>query len=715
VRVRILGDLREFPFADPLRGQFSVSARIEKGVLNYAQGWPRIEDINGELLFERDRMQVLGKSGTISGAKLANVQVSIPRLSGASPQLTITGQAEGATADFLKFISESPVHRMIGGVTDPMSAAGRGRLRLKLDLPLKELDKTRVAGEYEFLTNTVLVHAQLPPIEHASGKLTFTQSGLTLEDVRGRLFGGAVAISGGTRADASTEIVAKGDAVVAETRSVFDHPWRRYLSGTAAYVAKISVVKGRTHVTVDSSLQGVASILPAPLAKSAAESLPLRVELFPDERIRMRVGRALAAEFVRRRQGAALVVQRAGISLTPALNDAPLRLPERSGTLVYGSLAALDLDRWLPLFSGPEGAADATAFDVRIGALDLYGKRANDVAIRAGADAAGWSATVSAQELAGDLSFRSDRGGRLVARLTHFRMPEEYPGAQPRGTPEPKNLPSVDLIAERFTHRGRQLGRVELIGQRVGDDWRIDKLTLGSAEAAFSGRGVWRSGSPSRSNLDFELNTSDAGEFLARVGYPDLVKGGKAQLKGTLAWDGEPAVIHYPSLSGDVELQVQNGQFLEIEPGLGKLISLMNLQSLPRRITLDFRDVFSKGFEFERISSSAHVYGGVMAVKDFSMRGSAARVAMSGEVDLAKETQDLRVRVVPSLGDSASTVIALVNPLLAIPAAIAQKILKDPLGHIFAFDYSVTGGWADPKVAKLGMEARAADAQGDSQ
>jgi uncharacterized protein YhdP len=73
------------------------------------------------------------------------------------------------------------------------------------------------------------------------------------------------------------------------------------------------------------------------------------------------------------------------------------------------------------------------------------------------------------------------------------------------------------------------------------------------------------------------------------------------------------------------------------------------------------------------------------------------------------------VRVVPSLGDTASTVIALVNPLLAIPAAIAQKILKDPLGHIFAFDYSVSGAWADPKVAKLGVEARAAEGQGSSQ
>jgi uncharacterized protein YhdP len=82
---------------------------------------------------------------------------------------------------------------------------------------------------------------------------------------------------------------------------------------------------------------------------------------------------------------------------------------------------------------------------------------------------------------------------------------------------------------------------------------------------------------------------------------------------------------------------------------------------------------------------------------------------MTGEIDLARETQDVRVRVIPSLGDSASTVIGLVNPLLAIPAAIAQKILKNPLGQIFAFDYSVTGAWTDPKVAKLGVEAQAVE------
>ena len=157
VRVRIRGDLREFPFTDPQRGQFRVSARMERGVLDYAEGWPRIENIQGELVFERERMHVAARSASIQGVALSNIEASIPSLRDPKRQLEISGEAQGATADFLKFIQASPVRRMTAGFTDAMSASGDGRLRLKLELPLRGLPKTRVAGEYEFAGNDVKV------------------------------------------------------------------------------------------------------------------------------------------------------------------------------------------------------------------------------------------------------------------------------------------------------------------------------------------------------------------------------------------------------------------------------------------------------------------------------------------------------------------------------------------------------------------------------
>jgi uncharacterized protein YhdP len=264
----------------------------------------------------------------------------------------------------------------------------------------------------------------------------------------------------------------------------------------------------------------------------------------------------------------------------------------------------------------------------------------------------------------------------------------------------PGELPALDLVAEDFTLRGKDLGRLELVASRAGEDWRIERTSIVNSDASLTGRGVWHA-APARTSVQFDLEAGDFGRFLARVGQPDTVKGGQAQFHGSLAWQADPMTLDLATLGGQLQVNVQNGQFLEIEPGLGKLVGLISLQALPRRITLDFRDVFSKGFQFDRISSSAQIDNGLLKLKDFRMRGSAAEVEMSGETDLTHETQDLRVRVLPSLTDSAALGIGIVNPVAGVAAAIAQRILKNPLNHIFAYDYRVTGTWSDPKVEQI--------------
>jgi uncharacterized protein (TIGR02099 family) len=725
-RLVLKGDLRDFPFRDPAKGQFQVNARIEKGELEYMSGWPRIGDIDAELVFERDRMDIVARSGAVLGARLADVRVSIPSMLSPPVHLLIAGQADGPTSEFIKYIESTPVQGMIGGATEGVIAAGRGKLRLKLDLPLADPKAIKVAGEYEFAANDVIVHARLPPIERASGKLSFTESTLGVHDVTGRMFGGPVKINGGTRPDKSIEILAAGNASVVGLRTLFDHPWRRHLAGSAGYSAKIALHQGRLHVSVDSSLRGIASALPPPLAKSAAEALPLHVEYLPSDagardRISLRLENVAAAELLRRRQGGSMAVQRATVWLTPDAGE-PARLPERPGTLIYGTLAAFDFDRWQPFLDDKEekggkgegaAAADALSLDLKVGVVDAYGKRVHDVSLRAGVDATGWSASVQSEEASGDVSYRNEAAGHLIARLTQLRVPGDSPGARAEEPGRSRQLPSLDLITEHFAYRDKQFGRVEIKAQREGDDWRVEKLAMANPEATLSAKGLWRTAAPSTTSLQFELNATDAGGFLARLGYPALVLGGKARMQGDVSWNGDPPVIDYQTLSGTVQLQADDGQFLEIDPGIGKLISLMSLQALPRRLSLDFRDVFSKGFQFDRIAAAARIERGLMTIKEFKMTGSSAEVDMSGEVDLVRETENLRVRVVPSIDNFAATAIIFINPWLFFPAVIAQKVLKNPFGHIFAFDYNVTGAWADPKVEKTRIEARAVtDVQG---
>jgi uncharacterized protein YhdP len=130
---------------------------------------------------------------------------------------------------------------------------------------------------------------------------------------------------------------------------------------------------------------------------------------------------------------------------------------------------------------------------------------------------------------------------------------------------------------------------------------------------------------------------------------------------------------------------------------------------LPRRIALDFRDVFSKGFQFDRIASSMSIERGVMALKESRMGGPAADVEMTGQVDLLLETQNLSVKVIPQLGDSASTVVGLLNPIAGIATLIAGRLFKNPLGKLFAFEYAISGTWTDPKVVKVEPPPRPPD------
>lgn len=707
-RLRLKGDLRDFPYADAAKGQFQVTAKASGAVLDYANGWPRIEAIEGNLMFERDRIEIVGRSGTILGAKIANVRVTIPSLLDEQPRLVIDGQAEGPTAEFLEFIRQSPVRRMVAGFTDGIGALGRGKLRLRLDLPLQDLARSKVAGEFQFSANHVTLDPRLPPVERAAGRVSFTESSLAVHDVRGQLFGGAVAISGGTRPDAGTLITAKGRASTEGIRALFDHPWRRRLAGASDYTATVTMKEGRTQLSFESSLEGVSSTLPQPLAKAAGESLPLRVEVFPGEgRDRISVslgppaGRIIAAEFLRAGQGGAmpppLQVQRALVTFNPAPGDVA-RIPERRGTTLRGALPALDLDLWLPLL-GEGGTEEGASYELRLGLLDALGKRMRGVTLQGVTDGGGWSANMSAAEFAGNLVYRSEGGGRLIARFSRFALPEDSPGAKRDGGA--KELPAVDIVADSFTHRGRKLGRVEIQARHEGRDWRIDKLAMLNPDSSLSGSGLWKVGEGSRTSLNFKLEVSDVGHFLDRFGYPDHVKGANGRLAGTLAWNGDPVSIDYATLSGDLQMQAGDGQFLEIEPGIGKLVALMSLQMLPRRIALDFRDVFSKGFQFDRIASALAIERGVMSVKEFRMRGPAAEVNMTGQVDLSLETQNLNVKVIPQLGDTASTVVGLVNPVAGVATLIAGRLLKNPLGKIFAFDYAISGTWSDPKVEKL--------------
>ncbi|HWI13188.1 MAG TPA: AsmA-like C-terminal region-containing protein, partial [Burkholderiales bacterium] len=264
-------------------------------------------------------------------------------------------------------------------------------------------------------------------------------------------------------------------------------------------------------------------------------------------------------------------------------------------------------------------------------------------------------------------------------------------------------LPALDIVAENFQLGQKQLGRLELSAVHENRDWRIERLRITNPESTLAADGVWQGWlSQPRTQLNVRFDVTDIGKTLTRWGFPEGVRRGTAKIEGTLHWTGSPQEFDYPTLGGNLVVDAARGQFVKLEPGIGKLLGIVSLQALPRRITLDFRDIFSEGFAFDAIIGALTIAHGVVSTDNLRIVGPSAQVVMNGVVDLARETQALFVRVNPHISDSLSIAGALIGgPVAGVAAFLAQKLLKDPLDQIAGFDYGITGTWSDPHVTKL--------------
>jgi uncharacterized protein YhdP len=244
----------------------------------------------------------------------------------------------------------------------------------------------------------------------------------------------------------------------------------------------------------------------------------------------------------------------------------------------------------------------------------------------------------------------------------------------------------------------------------------VQKLALVNDAGRIDAHGWWRNATGrSQTRLDVAIDVKEAGAFLGRFGWPDAVKAAPTKIEGQVAWTGAPSEFDYRSLSGNLKLQSGAGQFTKLDPGVGRLLGVLSLQALPRRISLDFRDVFSEGFAFDTVKGDVRIDNGVMHTGDFRLLGPAAAVNIAGDVDLARETQQLKVRVQPSLSSGVSAGAAalfIANPLLGAAvgagALLAQKILNNPFDQLFSYEYAVSGSWDDPVVTRLGAQAASA-------
>jgi uncharacterized protein YhdP len=181
-----------------------------------------------------------------------------------------------------------------------------------------------------------------------------------------------------------------------------------------------------------------------------------------------------------------------------------------------------------------------------------------------------------------------------------------------------------------------------------------------------------------------------------------VVRRGKGRMEGQVSWLGSPLSLDYASMNGNFYINFEAGQFLKADPGLAKLLGVMSLQSLPRRLALDFRDVFTEGFAFDFVRGDVTIQQGIAATNNLQMKGVNAAVLMEGHADIARETQELKVVVIPEINaGTASLVATVINPAIGLGSFLAQMFLRQPLIRANTQEFQIDGTWADPHITRV--------------
>ncbi|GAB4124865.1 MAG: hypothetical protein Fur0040_06880 [Sideroxydans sp.] len=709
--LRVRGDLRDFPFADNRHGLFRIEAHAPGTAIEFDPGWPRIEQADARLLIEGRLLEVRAAQAMTQGAQLRNVRVAIPDLLAEHLMMEVTGEAPDQTQRCLDYIRHSPVRGYLDGYTDDIRASGDGVLKLQLVIPLDGSAPPQVAGSYRFAANDLDLGEHVPWLRRATGEIAFSNDSVRAEGVQAIVLGGPARINLRSEGD-TLKVRADGTLQADSLHDLSPYPLLQRLHGAADWQANISVRRKLADVRVNSTLQGLASDLPYPLHKTPQDSLLLDFEQRDESATRtltrLRLGDRMQGELVQvRRSGGDWDVERALLHL----GDQVL-LPPRPGIWIEGRLPQFSLQGWQGWSEFPESGRvlpNIAGISLDIGTMHGFGQVVHDLTIRGSARNGLISTRLTSREISGDVIWQPQDEGRLLVRLKQVALgaadADEVaaaPSATQATTRFSSVLPTFDVSVERLLWHGRLLGKLELLLRgEAGGDAILERFRLSNPDVVFNASGRWQP-AQQRTTLDARLELTDSGKALLRFGYPEGLHGGPGTVRVALGWRGAPDEFAYGNLDGKVEVQLGKGRFLQVNPGAARLLGVLSLQALPQRIALDFTDVITPGFEFERIEGEATIQRGQLKTRDFAMTGNAARILLSGEVDLQRETQQLKVRILPTVGDNVSLLSFAAGPAVGVGVLLTNKLLRDPLDKLAAFDYNVSGSWADPKVERVG-------------
>lgn len=712
--VRLQGNWHDFPYEGGQGGMFFIGGAFEGAEVDYYQpdpgelGWPKAEQAQGYLqlhnegLWVRDAQAVLRPNGK-DPVQAKQLSVHIDDLDADEPILTIDGQTTGAAQAYLGLMRHSDLGELLSHAFEHSQASGQWQVPLHLRINIEDEDDIAVQGQIHFANNTVQLLPFLPPFEQVKGRLLFNEKGALAEDLEAQWLGGQVHIAD-TVGQAGQMLRLEGQAQLASLTHYLDmEALEQYLSGSFNYEVKAGFdAADRFQVTGFTDLQGVQSLLPAPLTKEEQVAMPLHFDWHYYDEPRYQLGVRLQDKLQLQLIENTDMAEEAALFTHGSLAwQQPLPALPDKGFAVDIAQNELSLDAWWevmeqltadekePTAEGAGGWQELVWLRLKSNKVMLFDNDIEQLTYTLQQNnARQWRSDISSKPIAGTVQWQQDASGKVVG--------------------------AVQTKLQRLHWGSWRLGALQLEAQPVdGADaqWAISHLSLSTPYGELLADGALQQKGAQRGlNLRAQLQSEEVGELLRYVGINDVLAEGEGVVHAELQWLDFPWSTELKNLHASIDLDLYEGRIDKINSRAAKMLEVLSLQSLSRlsRLDLDVRGLFKDGFPFDDIKGRLELDQQVLSTKNFRVVGPAGTIVIEGDTQLDTETLDLQAVVVPNVDMSGAAIAAgiALNPVVGIGAFVTQLLFKDPLANAMTVRYELQGHWDQFELEEVKLKAQ---------
>jgi uncharacterized protein (TIGR02099 family) len=726
-----------FSYQGPLRAKafkkgkakMLTSFHVDNAGLRYQKGWPLLRKLKGEIRFENASMHARIDSGHVFGSSIRRGgKVDIDNFY--RTRVDVNASAKARMKDVLRFVKTSPLGKGMEDFLAQVDSSGRSDLALTLHIPLSDKLKNplQVKGNLDMKSARLALPEHNVEFSKIKGRLNFSRDTYSAKSIKAVFRGQPVSTTIETQDNGQIEASTTGDLpilnLLPEARPIFEP----IMSGQSRWLGTIGIPPRSKReqgepiwLNVSSMLQGVEVDLPAPLGKELSWQRNLNVRYYFSQefpRLEMKYGNALQV-MGELEQGKGFDFHRAVVGLS--LDDYPL---PQAGISLKGHWPSIRIDSWndvIKRYSASEGAGTGSmltrlnVIDTEFGVFELSGRRYKDLRIQSSKMEDAWRIHLDSPSVLGDIVFPHDwqEGAPLVARLNRLHLPPAGEGRKSAPL-SPLGLPGVRLEIDDFQHDGSHFTKLLLNTTPNRSGQTINLFRVDSKDFSLHASGSWlEENKTQRTHVKAQFISNNLGRSLVELGYGDNLVAGKGEAKGAVSWPGPAYDWEVGGLNGSLEFKFEDGMLRKVDPGLGRLLSLLSLEYLPRRLRLDFKDVAKEGFHYDLFSGTAKVVNGTVYSPGTLIDGPSAALALSGRTGLVNQTYKMRLELVPKFKSTVPIAVGVIaGPQTGLLVYLLDKMAEGAgvdFNRTVTLDYDITGTWDDPVITLLKNNSRDGD------